>query len=507
MIRIILLKIRPLILIYSFIFMGRLNAQIYLQADPFYLIQYERESYNNEKYASSNIRPLLLNNDNKWSLKLRTELFYNSGYPNLENTSNRWVGKGVGYFGSVNIAFANEYFALSAEPYYYINQNDDFLEPNRAVRFSRLNDNRSFNKAPYISYGIREFQAYSTYKGVGIGYSNANMWWGPGLHNSIMMTNNTAGFGHAFLGTIKEKRVKNFGINARYVFSQFGDKSLYKPYFAGILFGFSFYKKNRYSIGITKTAIVGGNHPLADEVKLIDGLLAVLKTGLISKSRTRIERIENWSWDDHQASAFFSTDIVSSKLKLFIEIGRNDSVWGIDGPLLTYPDHAFGINIGMRKFELFNNKNLFFGIEYINVAKPRLFGGDWYERVPYDLNSYDGRRWAAHSGSDSDDLHIFGGYMNDIITILPSINYERHGLSQPTYNKNTNIYIASSNEVWPEAKLEFRLDVRYNYKDYLLNLYLENELLLNIESKDKTKFGTVIWLGIERDISDIFGNS
>lgn len=37
--------------------------------------------------------------------------------------------------------------------------------------------------------------------GVGVGVSTRNMWWGPALHNAIVMSNNGPGFGHAYLGT------------------------------------------------------------------------------------------------------------------------------------------------------------------------------------------------------------------------------------------------------------------------------------------------------------------
>ena len=68
---------------------------------------------------------------------MRSELFFNSNAPNLENMSDRWVGKGFGQFSSVNLTFINQYFVLIAEPYYFIDQNAEYNEPERLPKFSR----------------------------------------------------------------------------------------------------------------------------------------------------------------------------------------------------------------------------------------------------------------------------------------------------------------------------------------------------------------------------------
>src|SRR6185503_9940562 len=37
--------------------------------------------------------------------------------------------------------------------------------------------------------------------GAQLGYTSANAWWGPGVHNSLIMTNNAAGVPRTFVGT------------------------------------------------------------------------------------------------------------------------------------------------------------------------------------------------------------------------------------------------------------------------------------------------------------------
>ena len=81
-------------------------------------------------------------------------------------------------------------------------------------------NNRYFKNEPYRDIGFRESSIFLHHKKFGIGISNSNMWWGPGLHSSLTMTNNTTGFPHLMIGTINEKIIGKIGINLRYYFSQ-----------------------------------------------------------------------------------------------------------------------------------------------------------------------------------------------------------------------------------------------------------------------------------------------
>ena len=152
-----------------------------------------------------------------------------------------------------------------------------------------------------------------------------------------------------------------------------------------------------------------------------------------------------------------------NKFKIYLELGFNDNRFNL-WDFIVHPDHAMGSIIGFRKYGLFNNKNLLFGFEYANLIKGRhhIFRvtPNWYERNHYDDFSYEGRRWGAHSGSDSDDLLIFFGIINNKWSFIPSLNFERHGVS--TYRP-------------PEIKSEFRLDVRYNIKKFEIGLVYENQ--------------------------------
>ena len=113
---------------------------------------------------------------------------------------------------------------------------------------------RNKGKIPYIISGLRETQLFFNYKEYGFGFSNANMWWGPGFHTSLTMTNNTTGFPHIMMGTLREKRYRNVGFNIRYVFSQL-DKTKNNPYYTALVGTATFYTEPIITIGFNRNML------------------------------------------------------------------------------------------------------------------------------------------------------------------------------------------------------------------------------------------------------------
>lgn len=306
-------------------FINIIYTQVYIPADPFNILLIEKKIMESRNYPGSlMIRPLFLYDkdlQNKLFINYRSELFFNTNAPNLENTSNKWIGRGFSIFNSFNISYRGKYFAGSAEPFHFFNQNRSYEVPIRIPLLSGLNDNLAHSNSPYQSVGVRETQLYVHYKGIGGGYSNANMWWGPGVHSSLMMTNNTTGFGHFMLGTLEEKRYKNWGFNGRYIFSKFDNKSLYEPFYTAIMFGITHYSNPIVTIGLSKAAQTGGTSLGADTLSVVQAMLAIFQGVTAGDPSTYRER---HSLDDHTIAGYIETIFPKSKLKVFLEVGRND---------------------------------------------------------------------------------------------------------------------------------------------------------------------------------------
>ena len=307
------------------------------------------------------------------------------------------------------------------------------------------------------------------------------MWLGPGIHTSLTMSNNTTGFPHFMIGTIKEKKYNNIGINTRYVISQLKDiKS--QPFYSALYGTISIYTEPIITIGFNRnllfSKIINGK-----QIKKIEAILKLF------------DELDNVEGTYQTIISYFIFDFPKSNLKVFFELGTTD-YWHDFKDFLNYPDHGIGSIIGIRKYGILNNNNLVMGFEYARLLQSSFWNKrptqNWYGNSLFNYSSYEGRRWAAHSGSDSDDLYIYFGFQNDKWSFIPSLNYERHGV----------LYTRP-----PEVKMEIRFDIRYKLNNYKFNIYLEREWLEHAGFVlNKWRNGNVIWFGIERDLTNMLSN-
>ena len=516
-------------LIFLFLFINIIFAQLYIPAEPFNIMSIEEKTMmGGEDPGSLIIRPIIpqyINKKHLWSLKFRSEFYYNSSAPNLENTSDRWVGKGVSFFTGANIAYKGEYIFASTEPYYFISQNDDYDEPTRLPKFNSLNDNRPHSETPYKSARLRETQIYLNYNGLGGGYSNANMWWGSGIHSSLMMSSNTTGFGHLMLGTISEQKYKNWGFNGRYVFSKFGKKSISQPYYSGFIVSATYYSVPTITFGISRSFLSGG--------KKSNYEIGAFEAALLPFEIVRVERPDNkpemLDPIDQTFTGYVNLRFPKSDLILFLEWGRNEGFSSFKNAMVI-PDHTNAFTVGLRKYGIFNS-NIFIGIEYTNIARSRYWKSvdsvDWYDFNIFDYYNYDGRPWAAHSGPDSDDFKILLGYNNQKLTVTPSFNYERHGMTHTTFilldqKGGTVIYddqlqgeyylpedrLVYRFKLYSETKMEFGINIKYHFKNYILKLDYEHERVINYNFEglfipEGKRRGNVVLISVEKILSNL----
>jgi hypothetical protein len=135
-------------------------------------------------------------------------------------------------------------------------------------------------------------------------------------------------------------------------------------------------------------------------------------------------------WDpwDQLLVGFVNVYFPQPKAHFYFELGTDDSRANITD-LKAHWDHAIGYIIGFKKYGIMGNQSLFIGIELMsnkttaNTLNPKFYRGDWnapnfYDRAIYLHSSYDGRRWGANSGSDSDDKIIMLGYLKNDLSII-----------------------------------------------------------------------------------------
>ena len=451
----------------SFFLFSFLSAQGYMPADPYYLLPHEKSEFNKKNMYTNLIRPYFIKSSKyKWFIRYNSEHYFNTGHPNQENMDVRYFGKGYGLFNSVLFGYNGEFISFSIEPY-LLHVDDNHLSTiSRPALFNMLNDHpRNFEKQ-----GIKEFQFnMHLNNGIGVGFGNASMWWGPGMHSSLIMTNNTVGLPYLMFGTIKEYRKKSIGINMRIMVAEFRNNNDKKVYLSSLIGALTIYRNPQISVGISRNYLTGGmdfdfKWGRTDAAKLLfDGLL------LENTKKDKFSWHDPW---DQTIAGYLSMIFPESKIKIYFEAGLDDHRANIED-LKSQPDHTLATIAGFRKYGLFSNPNLLIGFEYINLIQSRTWhqrsAAPWYSKYYYDYSSFNFRRWGAHSGSDSDDLYIIFGYLSDKFAFIQGFNYERHGVvyKQPA-----------------EIKFEWRFDLRYNYNKWKFGIHYENELIEHLGFPD-----------------------
>ncbi|MFC1550454.1 capsule assembly Wzi family protein [Candidatus Neomarinimicrobiota bacterium] len=471
------------------ILISNLSSQVYFPADPLLRLTYEINEFQN--YDVPKI-PLLkpafnLNDSSQFRIIINGEIGYNSGVANLENMSNRWFGKGWSFFRSINISGKGKFVSFSIEPFLFVNENLDYKEPNRPQRYTRLVDNRYHDQSPLVKLNLRETQLYLHYKGLGIGLSNANMWWGSGIQSSLLMTNNTVQFPYIVMGTINEQRIRNIGLNSQFFFSHLDNKNIGKPYFAALNLDITFYSDPILTVGLSRLFITPGRN-ISWKSALKQPFQAFYRSSLITE-----ERPTGWSPDDQIIVGFLKAVFPEAKMMLFIEVGRGDHAADWED-LRRHPDHSLATIMGFRKVGLFDNEHLLLGFEYQNNVLPEKY---WHlrnlskeskisfqDKPSTDFNSYDGRHWAMHSGPDSDDLLLYAGYVTDSWSLIPMFNYERRGV------------IAAPSGI-PEVKYELKLNFQYKFQNMIISSLLEVERFDNYSFNERKVSNLVLVMGFK----------
>tara|TARA_B100000575_G_scaffold27000_1_gene18203 strand:- start:10689 stop:12242 length:1554 start_codon:yes stop_codon:yes gene_type:complete len=463
-------------------------GQIWIEASPD-ILNYgehnELKSINNKNI----IRPYIVKNSFNMMLASRFEFYFNNNFPNQENMGNKYFGKGLGSYQSYIFAINKKYLFMTAEPFtlnvsklsledihvypnYYTTQNQVFRPSERPGGFKWLNDRPLYPVSEQKNSGIREFQLYLKYKSLLTGIANVNRWWGPGIHSSLSMSNNTAGFPHYFIGISDSKFfIKSLRLNFNYMVGEVGEH-IRPYYFTGIASTLTHQSdESDISVGVTRTYISGGIELSGDRQWTLKDAAILPAEGLLLTSKRDLWYTEGKGTDkwDQVMTFIVQGYFKPSKLKVFFEIGFNDHLHNLY-ELRAHWDVSAAYLYGLRKKGLFGYKNLIFGVEYLDLIQ-RTFSdhrgttASWFDESMYKSNSYKGRRWSAHSGMDSDDFYLYLGYQGKNWTIIPAFNYERHGV----------VY-----HFPPEVKIELRLSVIYQTNDWLFDLYLENEYFENI---------------------------
>ena len=387
------------------------------------------------------------NNSNILILKYLQKNYLNTNLPNFENMDGIYLPKGYGQIHSALIYYKTKSLLFSIEPQFQISNAFNYNLSPKEGKFSKLNDVPISHENKPNLLDSKNINISFEASNLRFGLSNINKWWGPGVHNSLVMSTNSKGIPKIYF-----QIANNINDHSFFIFNHYTSMSIKNQVGENFYITSSSleYSRNEYSIGVIRQILSGSRNSIP--WSHIDAM-AVTFTA------------RNTKYWDYLYSYYFSAKYPQSNMIFFIEYGYPKRSFGSEEQFPYLTDHSIGTNIGLRQYDAFGFKNLTYGIEYSRLVQSSYYNiipsPNWYDNKLYDYHSYKGRFWGSHSGSDSDDLYLYIGYLKNKINIISAFNYERHGV---TYNFP------------PEVKLEFQLSLSIFLKnDFSINVFYENE--------------------------------
>jgi hypothetical protein len=247
------------------------------------------------------------------------------------------------------------------------NSFDDQKWSQRYVWFNSMDEPERYGEDQYKKLLLGQSSLRLNKWGLSLGISTENIWWGPALRNSIMMSNNAQGFEHITFNTTRPQKtaIGNFEwqiVTGRLESSGFAPpdtarldrgRKIYVPkvddwrYFQGFSFSYSPKWISGLSLGLTRWTQTYSEYTKAtkDYFPAFSNLFRNNDDN--TGGRDELQR-------DQAAGVFFRWLWLDSKAEFYMEFHRNDASANFRDLILD-SDHTRATTIGVNK--LFDTKS------------------------------------------------------------------------------------------------------------------------------------------------------
>ncbi len=337
-----------------------------------------------------------------------------------------------------------------------------------------------FGDKPYKHLFWGQSSIRLNYKSLSIGISNENLWWGPGMRNSILMTNTSGGFVHATLNTTKPIRTKIGSFEGQLIAGRLDGSDLLPPKPPAFFFTpLTYTPKNndwRYINGMV----------LSYQPKWVPGLfLGMTRSFMVYQEdmgnfpfisplnkKNQSGGTENPS-GGNQLRSFFGRMVLSNEhAEFYFEYGRDDLSHNVRDFILE-PEYARAYIIGFRKLFLLNKlreRYLQFNLEVTQLEQNTTNTKrsiTYFYTHPDIRHGYTNRGQLLGSGlgpgSDMQNMEISWHQ-----------GLKKIGFTAERYVHNNNFHYLEIKDIrsnWVD--IAYGLLGEYNYKNFLFNCKAE----------------------------------
>lgn len=374
---------------------------------------------------------------------------------------------------------------------------DGFYAPNYWYRYyeKKINviDQPDYNpQGPTTKFYPGQSKLEFTHKNFSAAISTENLWWGPGVYNSLVLTNNSPGFPHIRLGTHKPIQTKIGAITAEAIFGQLYNSNIEPP-------------ENQNPNGSPFYV------PKINETRFITGMqiswqpkwVSNISVGIINMGNQYNKDISGfdflplanfWKRSTRNAlgSLFVRYQMPKDHAEIYLEYGRNDKA-----PFITNivgDSIAMGFVLGVRKAVLLNSNKgaivLHVELTQLHLQNARLLWVQENPALPSKTSSWythdyvrqgytnNGKVLGASIGPGSNSQIIGINWVKQLNRI--GIQFERVSQNNDYYFYNyfNGLPFQGPNFLyWADVHLSF--NARFAWRNFLFAAELKNTKAIN----------------------------
>ena len=492
--------------------LGEFKSEVSFTLKPFDIgkngLEINKEIFDTEKYAPT-VLSFLKDNGKIKILPIDYNIEFNSHHPYNRNNGSMVPNRGYQHILSAGVYAEIGPLSIQLKPEYLYSQNKDFegfgegpnghyskIWAKRYNLWNHIDMPERFGENKISNTLIGQSSIKFNFKSISLGISNENIWWGPSIRNSIMMSNHARGFKHITFNTTKPLKTKigNFEwqvISGRLESSgylpansdfQYAGTNIYVPKINQL----GEYDDWRFIQGYTITYspkwISGLNLGFIRWVQMYSALIEGKYSWLEGSASyfpafrnlfRKNDLYENYEAQTNQAAGVFLRWFwQDSKAEIYAEYHHNDSKQNIRDLLLD-SDHSRAVTVGLQKIFNINSDDFLFSWEWTQMEQTggQLLrsAGSWYvHSYVYDGYTNHGEVLGASIGPGSNSHYFVLNRIRD---------KEKLGIALEIIDQDNDFYyeaFASAQDYrryWKDFNLHLNFSKKYK------NLWLSSNLM------------------------------
>lgn len=407
-------------------------------------------------------------------------------------------------FGPLSIQLKPEYvYAQNSffNDYSYL-RSDTELSSYFIDNYNKIDNPERFGKGVYNKFNWGQSSIRLTVGPASLGLSNENLWWGPGIKNSLMMSNNASGFKHVTLNTVKPVKTYIGSFDAQIIGGRL-ESSGYAPlettnlsngiasysaprdawrYLAGLNVNYQPKWIPGLFLGFTRTFMSYG-----PDLQGLDDYIPFFIP--FQKNQIESGAGDDGSARDQRTSLYARWIFTKAKAEVYFEYGLNDNSYNFRD-FIGSPDHSRAYLFGFRKLVPLKGKEEEFiqvGAEITQMSQTidglllRGAGSFYYHGEVRQGYTNNGEVLGAGSGTGG-NLQSF-----DVSWVK---GLKRLGLSLDRLEHNRDFYDSAgfaSAKGGSRSWVDFALAAEgtWDYKNLLFNAKLQGIKSLNYQWRQK----------------------